>query len=166
MSQESAQLQMIHSSLSRERQFSVAHYQTNFRRSQDHSLSRTRGRRIEDVVVESEDHVAKGFWVCAYPLASKKALDMFAAIQTIVGQVNSEFQEDVTRMIRLGAVSIDGDPTWEIRGGQVREWSRTNGFQVTSIARGGSSNSSRAKTCRNSETNGKNNASRQWSAER
>ena len=29
---------------------------------------------------------------------------MFAAIQTTVGQVNSEFQEDVTRMIRLGAV--------------------------------------------------------------
>ena len=40
---------------------------------------------------------------------------MFAAIQTIVGQVNSEFQEDVTRMIRLGAVSrLDGDNAWEI----------------------------------------------------
>ena len=89
-----------------------------------------------------------GFWVCANPLASKKALDMVAAIQTIVGQVNSEFQEDVTRMIRLGACSrLDGDPAWEISGGQVREWARTKGFKVTSIAGGESSYSSRPETC-------------------
>ena len=70
---------------------------------------------------------------------------MSAACQTIVGQVNSEFQGDVTRMIRLGAVSIDGDPAWEISGRQVREWARTNGFKVTSIAGGDTSNSSRAE---------------------
>ena len=102
----------------------------------------------EDVVDESEDHAAKGFWVSAHPLASKKSADMLAAIETIVGQVNNEFQGDVTRMIRLGAVSrLDGDPAWEISGGQVREWARTKGFKVTSIAGGDPSNNSRAEGC-------------------
>ena len=99
----------------------------------------------EDVVAESKVHAAKGFWVCAYPLASKEAADMLAASQTFVGQVNSEFQGDVTRMIRVGAVRrLDGDPAWEISGGQVREWARTKGFKVTSIAGGDPSHNSRA----------------------
>ena len=55
----------------------------------------------EDVADESEDHPARGFWIYAYPLASKEAAEMLVAIQTVVGQVNSEFQGDVTRKIRL-----------------------------------------------------------------
>ena len=82
----------------------------------------------ENVANESEDHPAKGFWVCAYPLASKKAAEVLAAIQTVLGQVNSEFPGDVTRMIRSGTVSkLHGNSAWEIRGRKVREWARTKG---------------------------------------
>ena len=55
-------------------------------------------------------------------LAIKKAAEVLVAIHTVVGQVNSEFQGDVTRMNRLGAVSrFHGDFAWEIRGGKRSE---------------------------------------------
>ena len=78
------------------------------------------------------------------PLASKKAAEVLIAIQTIVGQVKSEFQGDVTRKIRLGVVSrLHGDSAWEISGGKVRDWARTKGFNVASTAGGDLSNNSR-----------------------
>ena len=65
---------------------------------------------VED---KSEDHPAKGFWVHAYPLASKKAAEVLVAIQTVLGHVNSEFPGNVTRMVRLGVVSrLHGTPPW------------------------------------------------------
>ena len=95
----------------------------------------------ENVADESDDHLARGFWIYAHPLASKKAAEVLIAIQTIVSQVNSEFQGDVTRKIRLGAVSrLHGDSAWEINGGKVRERARTKGFKVTSAAGGNPSN--------------------------
>ena len=73
---------------------------------------------------------------------------MLTAIQTIVGQVNSEFQGDVTSKIRLGAVSrLHGDSAWENCGGKVREWARTKRFKVTSTAGGDPANNSRAERC-------------------
>ena len=57
----------------------------------------------ENVADESDDHPGGSFWIYAHPLASKKAAEVLTAIQTIVGQVNSEFQGDVTRKFRLGA---------------------------------------------------------------
>ena len=100
----------------------------------------------ENVADESEDHPARGFWIYAHPLASKKAAEVLIAIQTIVGQVNGEFQGDVTRKIRLGAVSrLHGDSAWEISGGKVRDWARTKGFNVASTAGGDPSNNSRAE---------------------
>ena len=82
------------------------------------------------------------------PLASKKAAEVLIAIQTIVGQVKSEFQGDVTRKIRLGVVSrLHGDSAWEISGGKVRDWARTKGFKVASTAGGDPSNNSRAERC-------------------
>ena len=82
----------------------------------------------------------------AHPLAGKKAAEVLTAIQTIVGQVNSEFQGDVTRKNRLGAVSrLHGDSAWEISGGKVRVWARNKGFKVTSTAGGDPSNNSRAE---------------------
>ena len=60
---------------------------------------------------KSEDHLAKGFWVYAYPLASKTAAKVLAAIQTVLGHVNSEFLGDVTKMIPSGTVSrLHGTP--------------------------------------------------------
>ena len=56
------------------------------------------------------DHPARGFQLYALPLARKNAAEVLVATQTIVGQVNSEFQGDVTRVTCLGAVSrIHGD---------------------------------------------------------
>ena len=102
----------------------------------------------ENVGDESDDHAAGSFWIHAHPLASKKAAELLIAIQTIVGQVNNEFQGDVTRKIRLGAVSRHhGDSALEISGGKVREWARTKGFKVTSTAGGDPSNNSRAERC-------------------
>ena len=102
----------------------------------------------EIVADESDDHPVGSFWIYAHPLASKKAAEVQTAIQTIVGQVNSEFQGDVTSKIRLGAVSrLHGDSAWEISGGKVREWARTKGFKVTSTAGGDPSNNSRAERC-------------------
>ena len=73
---------------------------------------------------------------------------MLTVVQTIVGQVNSEFQGDVSRKIRLGAVSrLHGESAWEISGGKAREWARAKGFKVTSIAGGNLSNNSRAGRC-------------------
>ena len=95
----------------------------------------------ENVADESDDHPGGSFWIHAHPLASKKAAEVLTAIQTIVGQVNSEFQGDLTRKIRLGAVSrLHGDCAWEISGGKVREWARTKGFKVTSTAGGDPAN--------------------------
>ena len=51
----------------------------------------------ENAADESDDHPARGFWIYAHPLASKKAAEVLIAIQTIVGQVTSEFQGHVTR---------------------------------------------------------------------
>ena len=66
----------------------------------------------------------------------------------LFGQVNSEFQGDVTRKIRLGAVDrLHGDSAWEESGGKVREWARTKGFKVTSAAGGDPSNNSRTERC-------------------
>ena len=84
----------------------------------------------EIVADESDDHPVGSFWIYAHPLASKKAAEVLTAIQTLVGQVNSEFQGDVTRQIRLGAVSrLHGDSAWEISGGKVREWVKDQRFQ-------------------------------------
>ena len=47
--------------------------------------------RNENVADESDDHPGGSFWIYAHPFVSKKEA------QTIVGQVNSEFQGDVTR---------------------------------------------------------------------
>ena len=61
-----------------------------------------------NVADESEDHRAQVFRVCACPLASNKVADVWVATQTLVGQVDSEFQGDVTscqqtsRRLRLG----------------------------------------------------------------
>ena len=85
--------------------------------------------------MKSDENLARSFWIYAHPLASKKATEVLSAIQTTVGQVNSDFQGDVTRKIRLGAVSrLHGDSAWDISGGKVRELARTKGFKVTSTA--------------------------------
>ena len=67
-----------------------------------------------NVADESEDHRARVFRVCACPLASNKVADVWVAIQTIVGQVNSEFSgrcyeddssgscQQTSRRLRLG----------------------------------------------------------------
>ena len=66
----------------------------------------------------------------------------------LFGPVNSEFQGDVTRKIRLGAVDrLHGDSAWEVSGGKVREWARTKGFKVTSAAGGDPPNNSRTERC-------------------
>ena len=75
----------------------------------------------ENVADESDDRPGGSFWIYAHPLASNKAAEVLTTIQTIVGQVNSEFQGDVTRKIRLGAVSrLHGHSAWENCGGKVR----------------------------------------------
>ena len=62
--------------------------------------------------------------------------------------MNSEFEGDVTRMIRSGAVSkLHGNSAWEIRGRKVREWASNKGFQGTPTAGGDPSNNSRAERC-------------------
>ena len=38
----------------------------------------------ENVTDESEDYPARCFWICAYPLASKKATDGLVCFQTIL----------------------------------------------------------------------------------
>ena len=68
----------------------------------------------EIVAEEFDDHPVGSFWIYAHPLASKKAAEVLTAIQTIVGQVNSEFQGDVTGKIRFGVVNrLHGDSVWE-----------------------------------------------------
>ena len=121
----------------------------------------------ENVADESNDHPGGSFWIFAHPLASKKAAEVLTAIQTIVGQVKSEFKGDVTRKIRLGAISrLHGDSAWEISGGKVREWARAKGFKVTSTAGGDPANNSRAERCVGIlKRMGRGiNANRQWSA--
>ena len=81
--------------------------------------------------------------------------------------MNSEFKGDVTRKIRLGAISrLHGDSAWEISGGKVREWARAKGFKVTSTAGGDPANNSRAERCVGilKRMEGRINANRQWSA--
>ena len=81
-------------------------------------------------------------------MASKKAAEVLIAIQTIGGQANSEFQGDVPRKIRLGAVDrLHGDSAWEVSGGKVRKWARNKGFKVASAARRDPSNNSRTERC-------------------
>ena len=73
--------------------------------------------------------------VKANPLATKTAVEVLVAIQTLVGQVNNEFPGDVMRKIRLEAVSrLHGDSACEISGGNVREKARTKSVKVTSTA--------------------------------
>ena len=166
MFQEFGLLLMIHSSLSQERHgvsWSLTIKRIHLKKSTpfyefpkhecDHGGPReeepAESDFFSDVIVadEFDDHLVGSFWIYVHPLSSKKAAEVLTAIQTIVGQVNSEFQRDVTRKIRLGAVSrLHGDSAWEISGGKVREWARTKGFKVTSTARN-PSNNSRAERC-------------------
>ena len=168
--QDTGLLLMIHSSLSRERHgisWLLIIKRTHLKKSTpfcpenvkaehecDHGGPREEEPAESDffsdeiVADESDDHPVGSFWIYAHPLASKKAAEVQTGIQTIVGQVNSEFQGDVTSKIRLGAVSrLHGDSAWEISGGKVREWARTKGFKVTSTAGGDPSNNSRAERC-------------------
>ena len=46
-----------------------------------------------DQLLASDDHPGGSFWIYAHPFASKKEAEVLTAMQTIVGQVNSEFQE-------------------------------------------------------------------------
>ena len=102
----------------------------------------------ENVADESQDHPVGAFWIFAHPLASKKAAEVLSAIQTIAGQVHSEFQGDVTRKIRLGAVDrLHGDSAWEVSGGKERKWARNKGFKVASAGRRDPSNNSRTERC-------------------
>ena len=120
----------------------------------------------ENVADESNDHPGGSFWIFAHPLTSKKAAEVLTAIQTIVGQVKSEFKGDVTRKIRLGTISrLHGDSAWEISGGKVREWARAKGCKVTSTAGRDPANNSRAERCVGIlKRMGEINANRQWSA--
>ena len=116
-----------------------------------------------NVADESEDHRAQVFRVCACPLASNKVADVWVAMQTIVGQVNSEFQGDVTRMT-LWELSADFTETPRGRSAEERSdnGQEPKGFKVTSFAGGDPSNNSRAEMCWYSEANGEIDASRQW----
>ena len=103
-----------------------------------------------NVADESEDHRARVFRVCACPLASNKVAAVWVAMQTIVGQVNSEFSGRCYEDDSSGSMSADYTETaaWEISGGKVKEWARTQRFQsVTSFAGGDPSNNSRAERC-------------------